>query len=79
MTTKLREPMGRKRMFPEGEEPKKTTMKVEPGLLRKAKMVSTYREMEMFDYIDAILRPVVERDYDKMIQTEAKGEEGGRK
>ena len=58
---------------PSGEQPgKKTTMKVEPGLLRKARMVSLYKDVDLFDYIDGIIRPVVERDYAQMIRREAR-------
>src|SRR4051794_9811551 len=56
-----------------GEQPgKKTTMKVAPDLLRKAKMVAVYKDEDLFDYIESILRPAVDRDYDQMIRDEAK-------
>jgi hypothetical protein len=51
-----------------GESEKKTSLKVSPDLLRKARMVSLHKDLEMFAYIDALLRPLVERDYARMIQ-----------
>ncbi len=72
----LRAPMGKKKTT--GEEPaeqpeKKTTMKVAPDLLRKAKMVATYLDKDMFEFVDGILRPAVEEMYDQMIRDESKG------
>ena len=68
-----REPMSRKRKDGEGR-PQKTTTKLDAEVLRKARTVALYRDKELFDYLDAIVRPVVERDYHKMIEEEAKGE-----
>jgi hypothetical protein len=52
-------------------EPKKTTMKVAPDLLRKARMVSLDKGVDLYDYIDTLLRAVVEADYRAMIDREA--------
>ena len=51
----------------------RVTTNVDPGILRKAKIVATDRRVEMFDYLDSILRPVIERDYDKFIKDESGG------
>jgi hypothetical protein len=55
-----------------GGKPTLTTTKVDADLLRKARMVAIHRNIDLFDYVAAILRPVVERDYDKMIEAESK-------
>lgn len=44
-------------------EPEKTTTKVEIALLNKARIVAIKKDRFLFDYIDTILRPVIERDY----------------
>ncbi len=48
-------------------------MKVAPDLLRKAKMVATYLDKDMFEFVDGILRPAVEEMYDQMIRDESRG------
>ncbi len=55
-----------------GEPPKKTTTKIDPPLLKKARQVAISRGIDLYDYIDAMLRPAVERDYDRWIQEEAR-------
>jgi len=54
-------------------QPKKTTTKVWAELLRKANMVALHKGIDLFDYVDAILRPAVEADYARMIQAESQG------
>jgi hypothetical protein len=61
--------VGRKRAEPESGKPK-TTTKVYMELLRRARIVAIHREIDLFDYLDGILRPVIDRDYDKMIREE---------
>jgi hypothetical protein len=56
-----------------GQEPQKTTMKVAADVLRKARMVAIHKGEDLFDYTDAILRPRVEADYQRMIRDEAGG------
>jgi hypothetical protein len=60
-----REPMGRKRK--PGKVPT-ATAKVAADLHRKVKMIATHRGVEMFDYLDALLRPAVERDFERMLR-----------
>ena len=57
---------------------KKTTTKVWAELLRKANMVAMHKRIDLFDYVDGILRPAVEADYARMIQSESQGL-GGKK
>jgi hypothetical protein len=64
--------VGRKKKTQSPDEGDKTTTKVWADIIRKAKMVSTFRGIEMFDYLDAIIRPVITADYEKMIRGEAK-------
>jgi hypothetical protein len=42
---------------------------------RKAKIVAAIRGLDLFEYIDGILRPAVERDHAAAIRDEAKGAE----
>ena len=56
----------------QGPAPQMTTTKVEVDLLRKARMVAIYRGLDLHAYVDGVLRPVVDRDYDKMIDEEGK-------
>ncbi len=55
---------GRKRKHVDGGQPprKKTTAEVAPEVLRDARIVAAWRGMELREYVDSILRPVVERD-----------------
>lgn len=50
----------------------KTTTKVYTDLLRRARQVAVNKDVDLFDYIDSILRPAVDTDYRKMIEREAK-------
>jgi hypothetical protein len=75
MTAGLKEPnVSKKKRPPEGAgPPAKTTTKVEAGLLRKANIVAIHRGLDLYDYLDGVLRPAVERDYARMIADEAAG------
>jgi len=53
------------------EPPRKTTMKVDAELLRKARHVAIYKEIDLFDYIEGLLRPLIEAAYIRMIKDEA--------
>lgn len=50
-------------------KPETTTTKVRRELLRKAKTVSSHRDIDLFDYLDAILTATVDKDYAKIIKT----------
>jgi hypothetical protein len=54
-----------------GKMPQQTA-KIAADLHRKAKALCAHRRAEMFDYLDAILRPVVERDWEEFIREEGK-------
>jgi hypothetical protein len=43
--------------------PTSSTIKVKPDMAREAKVVAAVRGVSLIDYIDDILRPVVERDF----------------
>jgi hypothetical protein len=65
-----REHMARKKKNdPRGET---TTTRVFERLLQKARMVSLHRGMDLLDFLDGILRPVVDREYEKMRRELAK-------
>jgi hypothetical protein len=44
----------------------RTATKVPSPLLRKARMIAAYKGMPLDEYIETILRPVIERDYEQM-------------
>jgi hypothetical protein len=44
----------------------RTRTKLSSRLLRKARMVAASRGVDVQDYIEAVLRPVLERDYHGM-------------
>ena len=54
------------------DETPKTTTKVFVSLIRRARMVSDHRGIDLFDYIDSLLSPAVEQDYRRLIESEAK-------
>jgi hypothetical protein len=79
MTLTVRGPMAKKKAAPPGpaggDEPggKKTTLKVWEDVARKAKIVAAIRGLDLFEYVDGILRPAVDRDHATAIRDEAAG------
>lgn len=77
MSTVLRSPVAKKNTdrTEEGKkqfgQPEKTTTKVSRDLLTRAKAVANHRGLDLFDYLDRLLRPLVEKDYREYIRTEA--------
>ena len=73
------EPMAKKAEQPDRKDlagEKKTTTKVSDNLMRQARTVAVQRGIDLYDYIDSILRPVIEEDYSEIperIQKETKG------
>jgi hypothetical protein len=65
--------MGRKKS--EGEPEKMTTLKIRSDLLRMMKMIATFRDLEMSQYTESLLRPQVLKDYAKMV-AELNAEQG---
>jgi hypothetical protein len=49
----------------------KSTTKVNRDILRKANMVAQHRGIDLYDYVESLLAPAVERDYHRMIKSEA--------
>lgn len=41
----------------------KMTTKIEKGLLKKARIVAITRGIDLFEYLDSVLRPTVEKDH----------------
>jgi hypothetical protein len=60
-----------------GAPERKITVKVAEDLHRKMGVLAAHRGIDLYDYHDSILRPVVERDYARMIREESE-QEGGR-
>ena len=57
--------MGRKRIRIAGET---TTTKVNAEMLRRARMIAHYRQITLYDFLDAILQTAVDRDYARMLR-----------
>jgi hypothetical protein len=45
--------------------PPTATVKLDPALVRKAKVVAALRDMKLADYLDRIVRAQVEKDFSK--------------
>jgi hypothetical protein len=46
-----------------GQAPRRAQVKVPSPLLRKARMLAASKGVSVQDYIEQVLRPMVERDY----------------
>jgi hypothetical protein len=71
--TATREPMSKKHSPGEkaeaGQPGKRvTTTKVDSELMRKAKVVAAYRDVDLFEYLDGLLRSLIERDYSRIVR-----------
>ena len=49
-------------------KPKTVTTKLSADLHKKVRLLVAHRGVEMFDYLDALLRPAIERDYDRVVR-----------
>ncbi len=56
---------------PPGSIPPKANTKVEKDLLRRARAVADYEGKELYELLDAILRPEIDQRYRLMIRAEA--------
>ncbi len=63
MSATMESTMPRKKKEPQEE---KTTMKVNKSKLRRANIVALHLGIDLFDYIDAIITPAIDKDYDQM-------------
>jgi hypothetical protein len=73
MTAALREPqMAKRKASKEGEAPGKTTVKLAEDVARKARIVAAIRGVDLFDYLDSIVRPIIDRDHERAVREEAK-------
>lgn len=52
----------------------KTTVKLPVDLHRRARMVASDRGIDLSDYLEALLRPAIDKDYKQMVRRMA-GEE----
>jgi len=58
-----------KKPRPSAEGPRsRTTVKIDVDLHRKARTVASYNGLELVDYLDQIIRPVVEKAFREMGQ-----------
>jgi hypothetical protein len=53
------------------------TVRIERGLLRKAKLIADDRGVDLSDYLTTILKPAVARDWAKFAKKMIEEEEGG--
>jgi hypothetical protein len=67
-------PMPRKKKEPQAaaDDPK-TTTKVFLSVIRQAKTVASYRGIDLFDYLDSVLKPAVSRDFNSLFNKESRG------
>lgn len=47
----------------EKQKPEKTTTKIDRELLRKARTIASYRDVDLADYLDDVLRNKIEVDF----------------
>lgn len=73
MATVLSPPMPKKNPRPASSvnEGDKTTTKVYVRLIRRARMISDHRGIDLFEYIDSLLSGPIDRDYRQLIENEA--------
>lgn len=61
----------------EGQEPKPpknpTTTKVDAELLRQAKLIATYERIDLYDYLDSLIRDRITQRYRQIVR-EPEGE-----
>lgn len=69
--TVARIPVAKRKIEPESP-PEKINTKVERELLRKARAVADFRDVDLYVYLDAILRDTIEPQYKEMVRSEAK-------
>jgi hypothetical protein len=65
--------MGKKKLDSDGD--RMTTLKVRGDLLKMMRMIATFRDLEMSQYTESLLRPQVLKDYAKMV-SELNAEQG---
>jgi hypothetical protein len=77
----LERPMG-KAGRPKRSERDDVTVKIDRGIVSKAKMIASARNVPLAEYLSELLRPPVARDFAKemrRIESEEKGSEPGEK
>jgi hypothetical protein len=63
-----------------GESELKTTpVKIETGLVRKAKTIAEDKGVDLSDYLSGLIRGAIARDWDKIVKRIVEAEEGGSK
>jgi hypothetical protein len=71
MTTLLREPMAARKN-------KTASARIDAEILRRANIVAAFRDISVPDYLNALLGPLIDRDYQDEIQKESKRTGQGR-
>lgn len=52
---------------PEGGIPK-TTTKIRSSTLQKAKALAAIRDLDLFDFLDGLLTPMIEKEYARRVK-----------
>jgi hypothetical protein len=78
MSAVLSVPMSKKRSAEadsagEPSRAAKTTTKVRSELIRKAKTVAAFRDVDLFDYLDQVLTATIDRDYGRIVKGDSEG------
>ena len=55
-----------------------TTTKVDAELARMARTVAAFRGVELYEYLDSVLRAPVAADYRKIVKADGQAEKGGK-
>src|SRR4051794_26689375 len=74
MTNRASAPMAKKRPGKDPVSPdEKTTVKMRSELVRRARTVAAYRDIDLFEYLDQLVGPMVDRDYQAIVKAEGGG------
>jgi predicted HicB family RNase H-like nuclease len=63
--------MARKRDKPEKAERKDEPVRIDSEVLRIARIVASFEELSLTDYISSTLRPIVDRDFARHVKKHA--------
>lgn len=58
---------------PKDDQPGVVPVKMSRELHRKAKMVALSKDMELYEYLDSLLRPTIEREHKQLFRGKAEG------
>jgi hypothetical protein len=59
-----------------GPSPRTTPVKIETGLVRKARTIAEDKGVDLSDYLSGVIRGAIDRDWIKILKRIAEAEEG---